>query len=130
MVIQRNPSVVPIFDLNSEWQNIQSLPIAQTALIVKSSLVKNNADLVDKVASSYSYSSQWVNANPDSAAALIVKYEILPNTEVAKNAIPRSNLNYVDARTIADDVTRYLKVFYQMNADIIGGKLPDENFIY
>ena len=130
MVIQRNPSVVPIFDLNSEWQKIESAPIAQTALIVKSSLVKNNADLVGKVASSYSYSSQWVNANPDSAAALIVKYEILPNTEVAKNAIPRSNLNYVDARAITDDVNRYLKVFYQMNADIIGGKLPDENFIY
>ncbi len=130
MVIQRNPLVVPIFDLNSEWQKIESAPIAQTALIVKSSLVKNNADLVGKVASSYNYSSQWVNANPDSAAALIVKYGILPNVEVAMNAIPRSNLNYVDARAIADDVNRYLKVFYQMNADIIGGKLPDENFVY
>lgn len=130
MVIQRNPSVVPIFDLNSEWQKIQSVPIAQTALIVKSSLVKSNAELVNKVASSYSHSSLWVNTNPDSAAALIVNYGILPNIEVAKNAIPRSNLNYVDARAIADDVNRYLRVFYQMNADIIGGKLPDENFVY
>mgnify|MGYP000331551193 CR=1 FL=1 len=130
MVIQRNPSVAPIFDLNSEWQKIQSVPIAQTALIVKSSLVENNADLAGKVASSYCYSSQWVNANPDSAAALIVKYGILPNAEVAMNAIPRSNLKYVDAKAITDDVNRYLKVFYQMNADIIGGKLPDENFVY
>ena len=128
LVMHRNKQVLPIFNLNEQWERFQEGPIAQTALIGKRSLIKTNPKLVEEVLSNYLKSTQWVNQNPDSAAVLIVKHGILPNISVAKNAIPRSNLNFVKADTIISTIENYLWVFYQINPDVIGGKLPDENF--
>ncbi|MDY0348586.1 MAG: MqnA/MqnD/SBP family protein [Tenuifilaceae bacterium] len=128
LVMQSNTKVKSIFDLNAEWNKVLDVPIAQTAFIVKGELAKNNQELVEKIMQSYRYSTQWVNQYPDSAANLIVKYNILPNVQVAANAIPRSNLNFVRANSISTLIDSYLNIFYLMNPDIIGEKLPDENF--
>jgi NitT/TauT family transport system substrate-binding protein len=71
-----------------------------------------------------------VNQHPDSAAALIVKYGILPEPEVAVNAIPGSNLKFKRADEVKKEIEDYLNVFYKLNPDIVGGKMPDEDFIY
>jgi NitT/TauT family transport system substrate-binding protein len=130
LVMQRNKSIIPIFDLNFEWQKSLKIPIPQTALLVKKDIAANNPEIVEQLLTSYESSSKWVNQHPDSAANLIVKHNILPNYEVAYNAIPRSNLKFVRAKGIAMQVEEYLRIFYLMNPDIVGGKIPDENFYY
>ena len=131
LVEQKNKNVKPIFDLNKEWQNVfPDTPIAQTALMVNSNFAKAKKQEIKKLMHQYQQSSVWVNQNPEKAAELIVKYNILPNTDVAQSSIPRSNLNFVHAKNIEDEITNYLKIFYKMNPDIIGGKIPDNNFIY
>jgi NitT/TauT family transport system substrate-binding protein len=130
LVMKRNKNVHPIFDLNSEWNKIEGIPIAQTAFMVKESILQNEPVLVEKIVSACERSVQWVNNYPDSAAALIVKYKILPDYEVAYNAIPRSNMDFKRAPGLRTQITEFLDIFYKMNPDIIGGKLPDENFIY
>ena len=119
-----------IFDFNDEWSKKQGSPIAFTAFMVRKDLAKSNSALVDEIANGYEKSSVWVNQNPDSAADLMVKYEVLSNREIALQAIPRSNLKFVRAREIKGQIKDYLNVFYQMNPDIVGGKIPDEEFIY
>ncbi|MFA5301607.1 MAG: ABC transporter substrate-binding protein [Bacteroidales bacterium] len=130
LVIQKNKQVRAIFDLNREWETIQGSPIAQTALLVKNEIIETNPRLVEEILDLYESSSRWVNQNPDSAAVLIAKYGILPNTEVALMAIPGSGLHFVKARDIRSQITDYLNVFYNMNPLIIGDKLPDETFYY
>jgi len=130
MVIQRNKAVRRIFDLNDEWSKYEGIPIAETAFMARKSVIKNNRKMVEKLISGYEASTKWVNKNPDSAAMLIVKYNILPNYNVALNAIPRSNLKFIRAKGIRLQIEEYLNVFYQMNPDIIGGKIPDEDFFY
>lgn len=131
LVEQKNKNVKPIFDLNKEWQNVfPDTPIAQTALMVNSNFAKTQNKEIKKLMHQYQQSSVWVNQNPEKAAELIVKYNILPNTDVAQLSIPRSNLHFVHAKNIEDEITNYLKIFYKMNPDIIGGKIPDNNFIY
>jgi NitT/TauT family transport system substrate-binding protein len=130
LVLERNSKVKAIFDLNAEWEKVMDMPIAQTAFFVKGELVDTNKELVNRILKSYEYSTQWVNDNPDSAAKLIVKYDILPSVEVARNSIPRSNLHFVRACSIRREIESYLNVFYQMNPDIVGGRLPDENFYH
>jgi len=130
LVMKRNKNVHPIFDLNSEWNKIEGIPIAQTAFMCKESILRDKPDLVEKIVRASERSVQWVNNYPDSAAALIVKYNILPDHEVAFNAIPRSNMDFKRASELRTQITEFLGVFYKMNPDIIGGKLPDENFIY
>jgi len=130
LVMKRNKNVHPIFDLNNEWNKVEGIPIAQTAFMCKESILRDKPALVEKIIRACERSVQWVNSYPDSAAALIVKYDILPDHEVALNAIPRSNMNFRRASEIRAQITEFLDIFYKMNPDIIGGKLPDENFIY
>ena len=66
----------------------------------------------------------WVNANPRSAATLIVKYNILDDPRTAFQSIPGSGLEVVRAGLIMDQIREYLYVFYTMNPEITGGKCP------
>lgn len=129
LVMQKNKNVYPLFDLNAEWQKLnRNIPIAQTALLVKSEFAKHDQKYVSLFLEQYRKSTDWVNANPDSAAGLIVKYNILPNIEVARISIPRSNLNFISSKDIKTEIYNYLELFYTLNPDIIGGNIPDENF--
>ncbi|WP_321997715.1 ABC transporter substrate-binding protein [Draconibacterium orientale] len=130
LVMHKNKKLHPIFDLNLEWNKQQSTSIAMTAFLGSNSILKDSPQLAEQLISSYKNSVKWVNENPDSAATLIVKYGILPDYQVALQSIPRSNLNFVRANKIQTQIDEYLKVFYDMNPDIIGGKIPDENFFY
>jgi NitT/TauT family transport system substrate-binding protein len=130
LVMHKNKEVHPIFDLNLEWDKLLGIPISQTAFLGKEATIQKNPQLVGQLISAYEKSTRWVNQNPDSAATLIVKYDILPDYEVALQSIPRSNLNFVRANKMQPQIDEYLKVFYDMNPEIIGGKIPDENFIY
>ena len=130
MVIHKNKAIRRIFDLGEEWSKYEGVPVAETAFMVKKSLIKDNMELIKKLNSAYEASTKWVNNKPDSAAMLIVKYNILPDYDVAIDAIQRSNLKFVYAKGIKLEIEEYLNVFYQMNPDIIGGKIPDEKFYY
>lgn len=130
LVMKRNKNVHRIFDLNSEWNKIQGSPVAQTAFIVRESLLRSDPQLVERIITSCERSVRWVNTYPDSAAVLIVKHDILPDIGVAVSAIPGSNMSFVRSRGIREEIEKYFTVFYKMNPDIIGRKMPDENFYY
>lgn len=130
LAIQNNPALRRIFSMNDEWSRFEGIPIAETAFMAKAEVLENHREMVKKLLDSYAASTEWVNAHPDSAAALIVRYGILPDSVAALHAIPRINLKFARAGAIEQEVREYFKVFYKMNPDIIGGKMPDENFIY
>jgi NitT/TauT family transport system substrate-binding protein len=130
LVMQRNKRVKPIFDLSDEWSRYQGNSLAITAFLAKKKLIQEHPHLVEQVIAAYAASTQWVNQQPDSAAVLIAKHNLLPDEKVARAAILRANLRFVRARGMSQQVGTYLNVFYQMNPDIIGGKIPDEAFYY
>jgi len=129
MVMQKNKTVKSLFDLNSEWDiKHPEIPIAQTALLVNSNFAKENPEKLNAIIKSYRISSDWVNANTEQAAQLIAKYGILPDSLTALLAIPRSNMKLIEGKCIKNQIDNYLKIFYDLNPDIIGGKIPDDNF--
>ncbi len=130
LVLNKNKDVHLIFDLNKEWKKHEGFPMTQTALLVKRSVLEENPKLVKKVMMACEKSTLWVNSNHEAAAHLIVKYGILPDYQTAVNSIPRSNLSFSRASEIKEMVEKYLKLFYEIDPDIIGGKIPDEKFYY
>jgi NitT/TauT family transport system substrate-binding protein len=130
LVIRNNKDVRQIFNLEKEWCRFENTAIAETAFLGKESVIHNDNGIVKSIVSAYALSTCWVNQHPDSAAALIVKYGILPEPEVAVNAIPGSNLKFKRADEVKKEIEDYLNVFYKLNPDIVGGKMPDEDFIY
>lgn len=130
LAMYNNRAVKRIFSLEDEWNRIERIPLAETAFMAKAEVIKKHHRLVEKIVSAYAASTEWVNYHPDSAALLIVKYNILPDSALAMNAIPRSNLRFASAAGVRQEINDYLNVFYRMNPDIVGGKMPDEEFIY
>lgn len=128
LVMAKNPAIKPLIDLSSEWNKTQGIPIAETALLVSKKWLKSHPDLYLSLLDSYRQSTEWVNHNPDSAAVLIVKHGIVPDVQVARNAIDRSHLEFRRAKDHKDQIETYLRVLYTVSPDIIGGKMPDEAF--
>ena len=128
LVMQKNKQVYPIMDLNTEWQKVNEAPIAQTAFLVHKDFSLQNTIELEEILQAYKNSSNWVIQNQEKAAEFIVKYNILPNTEVALSTIPRCNLNFKEASETKKEIMEYLKTFYELNTVIIGNKIPDDNF--
>ncbi len=130
MVMHKNSNVKSIMSLNSEWKKVTDLEIPQTALLVNKNFAIQNPEIVSLFLSKYQQSCQWINENHEKGAQLITKYKILNNKGIAKNSIPRCNIRFEYAEDIKPLINEYLNTFYQMNPNIVGGKLPDEKFIY
>ena len=130
MVISKNNRVKPVLSLNEEWKKQTSMEIPQTALLVNKTYASENQQAVNQFLKKYAESIRWINTHPKSGAKLIVKNNILENEQVAYQSIPRCNMQFRYAYDIREMVSDYLKIFHRMNPDIIGGKLPDEDFYY
>lgn len=127
-VVQKNPNVSLLLDLNREWTLALQAPMPQTAFLVHATSYKKHRDKIEAVLAACEASTRWVNDNQDSAAVLMVKHHILENREVAVRAISGSGLHFVRAADIKTAIHDYLQVFYTLDPEIIGGQLPDETF--
>lgn len=132
LVMMQNSKVRPLLDFNEEWLKIsgQSIPFAQTALLVKKSFANQHPDLVDAYLKLLEESINWANTNQAEAAALIVKHNILPSERLAEESIPRCNLQYSQAWKEMKGIEEYFRVFYEFSPLVVGGKLPDDGFYY
>lgn len=132
LIKSRNPAVESLIDFDKEWSKLfgPDVPFAQTALLVKKELAKNHPEVVNDYLEKLKYSIQKVNESPAETAKLLVKYNILPDTETAIMSIPLSNIRYCEAGKDIRGINEYFKVFFNFNPLTIGGKLPDEGFYY
>ena len=130
MVEDKNKSMFRLFSLSEEWLRHQGNPLVETSLMVRKSTIKDYPEAVEQLLLSYESSTNWVNNHPDSAARLLVRYDISPTYLLGLSSIRHTKLRFVRAKGIRPEIDEYLEVFKQMNPDIIGGKIPDENFIY
>jgi len=130
MVMNKNDRVKPLISLNDAWKSQTNMEIPQTALLVHQDFANNYPERVEDFLHAYKQSVQWINRHPEKGARSVVRYGILNDTAVARASIPRCNIRFKKARDVQDQLTSYLEIFYQMNPDIVGGKIPDEGFYF
>ncbi|MCG8401303.1 MAG: ABC transporter substrate-binding protein [Firmicutes bacterium] len=131
-VVQQNPKVRVVMDLQQEWQKVsdQDIFYPPVCLVFKKELIEQEPGIVEAFVESYQKSIEWVNQNPDKAGALVAKHaEELPSA-IIPQAIPRCNISYVDAGEARQSIEKYLKMLGDMAPETIGGKLPDDDFYY
>ena len=132
MIIKQNPKVKSLIDLTREWDRatLDSIPFAQTFIVVNRTFAGKYPEKVKQFLIDYENNINWINEHPAEAAGLIVRNGILPDSMVAYSCIPRCNMKYVLAGSVRNQVMNYFNLFFLLNKDIIGGKMPDENFFY
>lgn len=132
MAQARNPDIREIMDLNREWATAvpENPSLPQTALLVRKDFAANNPGLVKTIAEAWEKSTEFVSLNPTIAAGMIARQKILPDSTVALKSIPRCNLRFRWASDVKARINGYLQVFLTFNPDAVGGRLPDETFVY
>ncbi|MGN0033532.1 MAG: ABC transporter substrate-binding protein [Candidatus Limimorpha sp.] len=124
----KNPSLKILMSLHDEWEKAEGTTLPETAFVCKGEILDNNPELVDRLVDAYRRSAEWVNGNLGEAAELAVKHGIIADTAAARLSIPRSNLKVVDIRDARDNMERYLKILYDFDPNIIGGRILDERY--
>ena len=130
--LMRNENLRIALDITEEWEKTlgDSSELAMGVLIVQKSFVEENKEAFNRFLEEYEESINFTNENIDEAAELIAKYGILPNANIAKKAIPLSNIVYKDAVEARIFLDEFFNILYEFEPSSIGGKLADEGFYY
>lgn len=130
----KNDQIRVALDLNQEWAAACEAEGRDGKLItgvaaVRSEFADAHPEAVDAFLGHYRESVEFVNANTDEAAVLVGGYDIVPEA-VAKKALPACNITFVDGADMKAQLSGYLEVLADQNADAVGGKLPGDDFYY
>ena len=125
-------NILTAVDLSVEWNKIESTPIAQGCLIASADFCEKNPDALGDFLEAYRASVAFMTApeNIDAAAELVVTKEILPKVPVAKQALPKCAITYLDGEEMKAALDAFYAILYEYNPDSIGGAIPDAGFYY
>lgn len=129
--MMKNENVKIALDITKEWEKASDgKELIMGVIIVQKEFAENNKELLDKFLDEYKQSVNFANSNIDEAATLVEKHGILPNAQVAKNAIPYSNIVYRDASEAKESLQEIYEILYSFEPNSIGGKIADDEFYY
>lgn len=129
MVRMRNSSVRVAADIQKEWKKIhgEASAVPVSVVIIKRAILETHPEAAAAFFREYAEAVKWINANPSEGGALAEKYMELP-AAVTSAAIGNLNLVFIPAADGREEMEAYLTVLMAVDADSVGGKLPDEAF--
>lgn len=98
--------------------------------IVRNDFLREHKDAVESFLKRHEDSVAAINDDPDKGAVLAVEAGIVAKEEIAREAIPRCSLVCVTGEEMKAVLSAYLEVLAGFNAELVGGKLPGEDFYY
>ena len=124
------PDLRVALDLNAEWEALGTASqFLSAVLIVRSEFAENHPEALDIFLEEFKASTDYVNANPPEAAALIEKYGIIA-APIAERALPACNLVSTYGAEMKPIMKSYLEVIYEQEPASVGGTLPADDFYY
>lgn len=132
MLQHQQPDMHIITNLDIEWTNNKDYNtiFAQTSFLANSNMTEHYPDIIHAVCQAYNLSCALTYQQPKSTAKLLVKHGFYPSTDLAVHTIPLCNIQFKYAHTIKEEIRQYLSIFYTFDPKSIGGKMPDDNFIF
>lgn len=129
-VIEKNPQVKVILDVQKEWGVVDKIPeYPQTCVVVRDGCAEANPKAVAAFEEELAKSIKKINKNPQQAAVWASKHVQLSKVAVEKG-LKRCNLRYNNAYDVRDRVNAFLARLGSVAAASIGGKVPNEGFYY
>ena len=130
----KNAGLYEVFDLQNLWSlssQDEHTGYAQAVLIAKSSVCED-AKFVDKLLKEFTKNSTNLASNSENAEKNIKA--IYPQTSLQNNlnadVIKRCNINTISMADGRDYYEKTLKAVMDINANLIGGKLPSDDFYF
>ncbi len=130
-VLEKNPKLNVVLDFQQEWKRVekQGLFYPQTCVVVRRQFIKEYPEAVKEFLKGLSESMKWLQANGETGGTLAEKYVQISAIAV-KSGLERCNLKYNDAYKVQNEVKGFLSRLVEFAPESVGGKIPDEGFIY
>lgn len=128
--LAKSKSVEMSMDIQKEWAQIhgdQRIPFV--ALFANDKFIERYPQITDIVNGYYKKGVEWVNNNPKKAAELAANYFEMP-APILKKSYSRVNLNIYSETKSRELIELYFGEILEMYPDLLGGKMPDEEFYY
>ncbi|MFS8540579.1 MAG: ABC transporter substrate-binding protein [Tissierellales bacterium] len=131
-IMMKKDNAKVVFDFNEEWSKITGIEqgYPQASLIIKSDLIENDKEFVNKFIQVYSENLQWAKENPEKLGEYAEKLEYGITKDMVVNGIERMNMGPLYVEDMKKEYEVYYNVLLDFAPDVIGGKLPDEEFYF
>lgn len=131
-IMMKKDNAKVVFDFNEEWSKITGIEqgYPQASLIIKSDLLEDHKEFVDKFIQLYSENLQWAKENPEKLGEYAEKLEYGITKDMVVNGIERMNMGPLYVEDMKKEYEVYYNVLLNFAPDVIGGKLPDEEFYF
>jgi len=130
--IAQNPALSAPISLTDVWNQYvtDGSEFVMGVTVARSAFIDAHPTAVADFLERHAASVEDVNADPTSAAALVVKAGIVANETIAAKAIPKCNVVCMTGDDMRRALSGYLQVLYDADASSVGGSLPGDDFYY
>jgi len=119
-----------IKDFDKEWEKIFGHRIPLSGVVMSNELLNKDDFDVNYFNEKYDEAIKWVQNNPEEASVLGNKYLKGLSAKVLEKSIESMNLEIIDEMNLENELTDYFNKWLDFNPQMIGNKLPDNNFYY
>jgi len=122
-----NSENVTRLDVSALWNEISDTQLMQTAIVARRGL---SDTAIREFLEEYKESIAFVNANHDLAANMIVEAGVMPSIGVARQAIPLSNLAFIEGASMQAGLMDLFNILHRANPQSIGGLVPPSTIFW
>ncbi|MGI6082107.1 MAG: ABC transporter substrate-binding protein [Limnochordia bacterium] len=128
-VLRSDPKASIVLDIQKEWAKWHrgDPDVPYVGLFVRKSYAEANPEIADQVAQVYAQGVDWMNAHPQEAAKLAERVLGMPEP-VIQQALGRTKMRVYDGARTKALTDEHLEEMLQFNADLVGGRVPDDGF--
>ena len=128
----KKPAVRVALDLTREWAKAvtDGSQLMMGAVIARKDFVAKNPAAVTSFLAEYKASLGKATTDIDGTADLCAQFGIIPSAAVAKLAMPRLGLTFVDGAQMVTGVSGYFQVLHAADPKSVGGAIPDSGFYF
>lgn len=134
-VLMKNSDFRIALDLGDLWDELEEdsddpSTIIQGCLIVNSKLINENPEKLETFMDAYVQSVNYLHEEPETAAELVAKFEIVPSVEIANKVVKASGIVFRNDNAGFKMLKNFYNVLYSYNPASVGGAVPDSNAYY
>lgn len=129
----RNEALGVALDLNEQWELAQGeggSSMVTGVTVVRNAFLQEYPEAVGRFLEEHAASVLSIQEDPDQGAVLVTAAGIVAGEPIARQAIPRCNITYIDGAEMRQALSGYLQVLFEQNPAAVGGALPGEDFYY
>ena len=129
-VLAQNPDVRDAVDLSDAWTESGAAgTFTMGCVVVRTEFAQEHPEAVSAFLAEYEASINYIKDDPETGAALIEQYGIVPKAAIAQAAIPQANMIFT-AGADMKSISSYYEVLFAADPESIGGSIPDDAFYY